>query len=119
MKFGYVGSKYMHFMTANSNTLGKHPWIILVTYIFQVNQCEPVVVYVHTIRVIYPLAPEDGYSYSQAVIEFPYVLYVPIVHGFQSLWINGLDANAAILGNTLLIFFFSVISVPINVICLP
>jgi hypothetical protein len=64
--------------------------------------------------VFYPLAPEDGYSYSQAVIEFVYVLYVPIVRGFQSLWINNLDANVAILGNTLLVFFFSVISVPIN-----
>jgi hypothetical protein len=64
------------------------------------------------------LAPEDGYSYSEAVIEFPYVMYVPIVRGFQSLWINILDANVTILGNTLLIFFFSVISVPINVICL-
>jgi hypothetical protein len=76
------------------DTVDKHPWIILVTYIFQVNQCEPIVIYVHTIRVFYPLAPKDGYSYSQAVI-----------HGFQSLWINSLDANAAILGNTLLVFF--------------
>jgi hypothetical protein len=89
-----------------------------VAYIFQVNQCEPVVVYVHTIRMLYPLTPEDRYLYSQAVIEFPYVLYVSIVCGFQSLWINSLDANTAILGNTLLVFFFSVISVPINVICL-
>jgi hypothetical protein len=32
--------------------------------------------------VFYPLAPEDGYSYSQAIIEFPYVMYVPIIHGF-------------------------------------
>jgi hypothetical protein len=64
------------------DTVGKHPWIILATYIFQVNQCEPVVVYVHTIRMFYPLAPEDGYSYSQDIIEFPYVLYVPIVHDF-------------------------------------
>jgi predicted signal transduction protein with EAL and GGDEF domain len=85
---------------------------------FQVNQCESVVVYVHTIRVFYLLAHEDGYSYSQAVIEFSYVLYVLIVCGFQSLWINSLDVNTTILGNTLLIFFFSVISVPINVICL-
>jgi nitroreductase len=75
-----------------------------MTYIFQVNKCEPVVVYVHTIRVFYPLAPEDGYSYSQAIIEFRNVLYVPIVRGFQSLWINSLDANAAILGNTLFVF---------------
>jgi hypothetical protein len=73
-------------------TVDKHSWITLVTYIFQVNQCELVVVYIHTIRVFYPLTPEDGYSYSQAVIEFPYVLYVPIIHGFQSLWINSLDA---------------------------
>ena len=90
-----------------------------MTYIFQVNQCEPIVVYVHTIRVFYPLAPEDGYSHSHVIIEFSYVLYVPIVRDFQSLWINSLDANATILGNTLLVFFFSVISVPINVICLP
>jgi hypothetical protein len=76
-------------------------------------------VYVHTIQVFYPLAPEDGYSYSQVVIEFSYVMYVPIVCSFQSLWINSLDVNATILGNTLLVFFFSVISVPINVICLP
>jgi hypothetical protein len=89
-----------------------------VSYIFQVNQCEPIVVYVHTIQVFYPLAPEGGYSHSHAVIEFAYALYV-IVCGFQSLWINSLDANAAILGNTLLVFFFSVISVPINIICLP
>jgi hypothetical protein len=59
------------------------------------------------------LAPEDKYSCSQAVIEFPYVLYVPIVCGFQSLWINNLHANATILGNTLLDVFFSVISVPL------
>jgi hypothetical protein len=65
------------------DTIGKHSWIILVTYIFQVNQCEPVVVYVHIIRVFYPLAFEDGYSYSQAVIEFPYVFYVPIVRVFS------------------------------------
>jgi hypothetical protein len=50
---------------------------------FQVNQCEPVVVYVHTIQVLYPMAPEDGYSYSQAIIEFPYVLYVPIIRVFS------------------------------------
>jgi hypothetical protein len=86
---------------------------------FQVNQCESVVVYVHTIRVFYPLAPEDRYSYSQAIIGFSYVLYVPIVCGFQSLWINSLDANVTILVNTLLIFFFSIISVPINIICFP
>jgi hypothetical protein len=43
-------------------------------------------------------------------------MYVPIIRGFQSIWINSLDANAAILGNTLLVFFFSVISVPINII---
>jgi hypothetical protein len=84
--------------------VGKHPWIILVTYIFQVNHCESVVVYVHTIRVFYPLAPKDGYSYSQIAIEFSYVMYVPIVRGFQSFWINSLDANAAILGNTLCLF---------------
>jgi hypothetical protein len=29
--------------------------------------------------VFYPLAPEDGYSHSHVVIEFSYVLYVPIV----------------------------------------
>jgi hypothetical protein len=63
--------------------------------------------------VFYQLAPEDGYSYSQAVIEFPYILYVPIVRGFQSLWINSLDVNVAILGNTLLVFFFCIISVPL------
>jgi hypothetical protein len=91
-----------------------------VTYIFEVNQCEPTVVYAHTIRVFYPLAPEDGYSYSQAIIEFPYVvLSVPIVRGFQSLWVNSLNVNVTILDNTLLVFLFSVISVHINVICLP
>jgi hypothetical protein len=63
--------------------------------------------------VFYSLAPEDGYSYSQAVIEFPYGMYVLIVRGFQSSWINSLDANAAILGNILLVFFFSVICVPL------
>jgi hypothetical protein len=35
-----------------------------------------------TIWVLYPLAPEDEYSYSQAIIEFSYVLYVPIVRDF-------------------------------------
>jgi hypothetical protein len=100
------------------DTVDKHLWTILVTCIFKVNQYEPVVVYVHTIQVFYPLASEDGYSYSQVVIEFSYVLNVPIIRGFQSLWINSLDANTAILGNTLLVFFFSVISVLINVICL-
>jgi hypothetical protein len=86
------------------DTIGKHPWIILVTYIFQVNQFEPIVIYVHTIRVFYPLAHKDEYSYSQAVIEFSYVFYVSIVRGFQSLWINSLDTNAVILANTLLVF---------------
>jgi hypothetical protein len=48
-------------------------------------------------------------------------IYPVCIHNtwFQSMWINNLDANAAILGNTLLVFFFSVISVSINVICLP
>jgi hypothetical protein len=111
-------SFWIEYIENMCDTIRKHPWIILVTYFFQVNQCEPVVVYIHNIWVLYPLAPKDGYSYSQAIIEFPYVLYVPIICGFQSLWINSLYVNAVILGNTLLVFFFSVISVPINVICL-
>jgi hypothetical protein len=57
---------------------------ILVAYIFQVNPCEPVVVYAHTIRLFDPLAPEDMYLHSHTIIEFSYVLYVPIVRGFHS-----------------------------------
>jgi hypothetical protein len=64
--------------------VGKHPWIVLVDYIFQVNQCEPIVVYAHTIQAFDPLAPEDMYLHSHSIIEFPYVLYVPIVRGFHS-----------------------------------
>jgi hypothetical protein len=51
---------------------------------FQVNQCQPVVVHAHTIRVFDPLTLKDGYLQSCAVIEFSYVLYVPIVRGFHS-----------------------------------
>jgi hypothetical protein len=89
-----------------------------VFYIFQVNQCQPVVVHAHTIRVFDPLTLKDGYLQSRVVIKFSYVLYVPIVCGFHSQWIKSLDTNAAILGNTPPVFFFCVISVSINVICL-
>jgi hypothetical protein len=34
--------------------VGKHPWIIFVAYIFQVNLCDPVVVHAHTIQVFDP-----------------------------------------------------------------
>jgi hypothetical protein len=55
-----------------------------VAYIFPVNQCEPVVVHAHTIRVFDPLTLKDGYLQSRVVIEFPYILYVPIVRGYLS-----------------------------------
>jgi hypothetical protein len=71
-----------------------------VDYIFQVNQCEPIVVLVHTIQVFDPLTLKDVYLQSRVIIESPYVLYVPIVCGFHSYWINSLNTNAAILGNT-------------------
>jgi hypothetical protein len=45
-------------------------------------------------------------------------MYLPIVRGFQFLWINSLDVNATILGDIVLVFFFSVISVSINIIFL-
>jgi hypothetical protein len=61
----------------------KHPWIIFVAYIFQVNQCEPVVVHTRTIRVFDPLTLKNGYLQSRVIIEFSYVLYVPIVRGFH------------------------------------
>jgi hypothetical protein len=101
------------------NTIGKHPWIIFVAYIFQVNRCQSIVVHAHTIRVFDPLTLKDMYLQSCAVIEFSYVMYVPIVRGFYSQWIKILDTNATIFGNTPPIFFFCVISVSINVICLP
>jgi hypothetical protein len=66
------------------DTVGKHPWIIFKAYIFQVNQCQPVVVHAHSIQVFDPLTLKDGCLQSHAVIEFSYVLYVPIVHGFHS-----------------------------------
>jgi hypothetical protein len=62
--------------------VSKHPWIILVAYIFQINQCEPVVVHTHTIQVFDPLTLKDGYLQSRVIIEIPYVMYVPIVRGF-------------------------------------
>jgi hypothetical protein len=43
------------------DTVSKHPWIIFLAYIFQVNQCEPVVVHAHTIRVFDPLTLKDEY----------------------------------------------------------
>jgi hypothetical protein len=66
------------------DTVGKHPYIIFVAYIFHVNQCESVVVHAHTIRVFDPLTLKYWYLQSRVVIEFSYVLYVPIVHDFHS-----------------------------------
>jgi hypothetical protein len=51
---------------------------------FQVKQCELIVFHAHTIQVFDPMAHEDMYLHSRAVIEFSYVLYLPIVHGLHS-----------------------------------
>jgi hypothetical protein len=62
------------------DTVGKYLWIIFVAYIFQVSQCQPIVVHAYTIRVFNPLTFKDGYLQSHAVIKFP---YVPTVRGFH------------------------------------
>jgi hypothetical protein len=54
-----------------------------MAYIFQVNPCKAVVVHAHTIQVFDPLTLKDGYLQPHVVIEFPYVLYVPIVRDFH------------------------------------
>jgi hypothetical protein len=42
------------------NTVTKDPWVILVTYITEVNNSQPIVVHTNTSLAFNPLASKDG-----------------------------------------------------------
>jgi hypothetical protein len=58
MCFLVFESKYIENLC---DTVGTHPWIIFVAYIFQVNQCQPIDVHAHTIWVFDLLTLKDRY----------------------------------------------------------
>jgi hypothetical protein len=58
----YVFSSFwIEYIENLCDMVGKHTWVIFVAYIFQVNQCQPIVIHAHTIRVFDPLLLKGMY----------------------------------------------------------
>src|SRR6266498_5166585 len=98
------------------NVACKYPWVILVTCHVEVNNCEPVVVHLDTIRNSSPLALEDGDLHIPSIVELYDLFYEVVVGILIPCGVKGFSANAAVLARALQILLFGVKHPPIDVV---
>ena len=97
----------------------RHPRVILVTYIVEVNTCESKFLDLNATRLFDPLAPKHGDLYIWSIVQFPYVLYEIIVCVNFPKCIDIFNTNPTILRHRFLVLCFGVECVSIYIICLP
>src|SRR5438105_2532934 len=101
------------------NVAYEYPWVILVTCHVEVNNCEPVVVHLDTIRNSSPLALEDGDLDIASIVELNDLFDEPIVGILVPCGVKGFSANAVVLALALHVLLFGVKHPPIDVVPLP
>src|SRR5438876_3285535 len=101
------------------NVACEYPRVILVTRHVEIDNCEPIVVHLDTIRNSSPLALEDGDLHIPSIVELYDLFYEAVVGILVSCGVKGFSANAAVLARALHVLLFSVKRPPIDVVPLP
>src|SRR6266498_4962783 len=101
------------------NVACEYPRVILVTCHIEVDNCEPIVVHLGTIRNSSPLALEDGDLQIPSIVELYDLFYESVVGILVSCGVKGFSANAAVLARALHVLLFGVKRPPIYVVPVP
>src|SRR5438128_7569691 len=101
------------------NVACEYPRVILVTCHVEVDNCEPIVVHLDTIRNSSPLALEDGDLHIAFIVELYDIFDEPVVGVLVSYGVKGFSANAVVLARALHVLLFGVKHPPIDVVPLP
>jgi hypothetical protein len=76
------GIKYVKHLC---NSCSENPRFIFITHICQVNDCEPIIIYLNTLWVLHPLTFKYRNLYRYSIIQFPYFFNVAIISIFPVL----------------------------------
>src|SRR6266498_859816 len=101
------------------NVACEYPWVILVTCHVEVDNCEPVVVHLDTIRNSSPLALEDGDLQIPSIVELYNLFYEAVVGILVPCRVKGFSANVVVLALALHVLLFGVKHPPIDIVPLP
>src|SRR5438105_13084144 len=88
------------------NIVCKYPRVILVTFHVELDNCEPIVVHLDTIRNSSPLALEDGVLHIPSIVELYDLFYEVVVGILVSCGVKGFSANAVVLSHALHVLLF-------------
>src|SRR5438128_3101211 len=88
------------------NVACKYRRVILVTCHVEVDNCEPVVVHLDTIRNSSPLALEDGNLDIASIVEVYDLFNEPVVGILVPCGVKGFSANAIVLALALHVLLF-------------
>src|SRR5438105_8578243 len=102
-----------------SNVACEYPRVILVTCHVEIDNCEPIVVYLDTIRNSSPLALEDGDLQIASIVDLYDIFYEPVVGILVPYGVKGFSANATVLALALHVLLFGVKCTPIDIVPLP
>src|SRR5438034_2129919 len=75
----------------------EYPRVILVTCHVEVNNCEPIVVHLDTIRNSSTLALEDGDLQIASILKLYDIFYEPVVGILVPCGVKGFNANTIVL----------------------
>src|SRR6266540_2144294 len=101
------------------NVACEYPRVILVTYHVEIDNCEPIVIHLDTIRNSSPLALEDGDLHNPSIVDLYDIFYEPVVGILVPCEVKGFSANAAVLALAPHVLLFGVNHPPIDVVPLP
>src|SRR5438132_5621065 len=110
---------FLVFIEDLGNVACEYPRVILVTCHIEVDNCEPIVIHLNTIRNSSPLALEDGDLQIASIVELYDLFYEPVVGVLVPCGVKGFSANAVVLALALHVLLFSVKRPPIDVVPLP
>src|SRR5438105_2623725 len=85
----------------------------------EIDNCEPIVVYLDTIWNSSPLALEDGGLQIASIVDLYDIFYEPVVVILVPCEVKGFSANAAVLALAPHVLLFGVKRPPIDVVLLP
>src|SRR6266498_1168777 len=88
------------------NVACEYPRVILVTCHVEVNNCEPVVIHLDTIRNSSPLALEDGDLDIASIVELYDLFDEPVVGILVPCGVKGFSANVVVLDLALHVLLF-------------